>query len=375
MAKKKEKVDDSNLSVVDRINAILGGANSGVDPMWQYEVLPSGILGLDKALAGGFRYGAATELYGEQHSGKSLLTYSALAANQKLGGISILYDSEGPAYDPDFFRTMGGAPETLQVKIGFTIEDFFTQMVDLCKMAIQARKEGSPLRIAVGWDSIANTGTDYLKEEGVGGKRDFSKAQAASEGCKLLGGLLREAGIALICTNQIREKIGADDYQPTHTPGGRSLWHFFGQRVELKFDGGYGAGGSALKHGDIVVGRKIRGVIQKNRAGPSSRQFHFQVWVEGGFPHPEWDGHTVQPGINQDEAAFAYYTEPYATFGKDRARFFTTGGAWYTWDDAVVKALGKPADWSWRKFQRKNWSQVLADAPQLREATFMADAE
>ena len=374
MAKKKQEVG-SDAPLTERIDAILGGSLSGIDPLWQYEVLPSGVLGLDRALAGGFRYGACTELYGEQHSGKSLLTYAALASNQKLGGLSILYDSEGPAYDPAFFSTMGGDPSTLVVKIGFTIEDFFTQMVDLCKMAIQARKAGEPVKIAVGWDSIANTGTDYLKEQGVGGKRDFSKAQAASEGCKLLGGLLREAGIALICTNQIREKIGADEYQPSHTPAGRALWHFFGQRIELKFDGGYGAGGSALKNADIVVGRKIRGIIQKNRAGPSSRSFHFQVWVEGGFAHPEWEGHIVQPGINPDEAAFTYYAEPYATFGKHNTRFFTVGGAWYTWDEAVVKALGKPADWQYRKFQRKSWSAVLADAPQLRDASFMTDVD
>ena len=377
MAKKKEKQEqDSNLSLADRIDSILGGAVSGVDPMWEYEVLPCGVLGLEKALAGGFRYGACTELYGEQHAGKSLLTYAALANNQRLGGLSILYDSEGPAYDPEFFRTMGGNPDTLLVKIGFTVEEFFSQMVDLCKMAIQARKNGEEIRIAVGWDSIANTGTDYLNIEGVGGKRDFSKAQGMSEGCKLLGGLLREAKIALICTNQIREKIGASEYDPTSVPGGRAMLHFAGQRIELKFDGGYGAGGSALKNGDIVVGRKVRGIVQKNRAGPSSRQFHFQVWVEGGFPHPDWEGHMTNPGINADEAAFAYYIEPYATFGKNNTKFFTTGGAgWYTWDEAVVKALGKPTDWCYKKFQRKHWSAVLADAPQLRDASFMTDVD
>ena len=125
----------------------------------------------------------------------------------------------------------------------------------------------------------------------------------------------------------------------------------------------------------VPIGRKIRGVIVKNRAGPNFRPFHFAVWAEAGWPHPEVEGEQTKFGIDPRESAWSYYDEDYATFGKARTRFFTStgGGGYYAWHPDVLKALGKPADWQFAKFRRKQWNEILSDAPQLMDPNFMVE--
>lgn len=369
MAKKK----DDGVADLGPIDAILAKAYSGAAELWQLEPLPTGILGIDRGLAGGFRYGALTTLLGPEHVGKTLILKKALANNQKLGGISILYDSEG-AYSPEFYELVGGDINTLKVCVGFTVEDFFMEVTALCNAAIKMAKEGNPQRIAIGWDSVANTLTRNLVKEGLD-KKDFSKAIAMSEGCKMLGAKLREARICLIATNQLRTKIGASEWEVNiHEPGGFAFKHYASQRLELDFAG---FSGSILKtEDDISVGRKIRGKVTKNRAGPSYRQFHFQVWTESGHPHPEFEGHETISGVSEEEAAMDFYFEPYATFGRDKTPFISGsgGGGWYNFHPEVVKSLGKPADWKYAKFRKKQWLEILEDAPQLKDPTFMENA-
>lgn len=375
MAKKKpDKEVESNVDD-DGILDILQNAYSGVDPIWEYEILPIPILGLSRALCGGFRYGISVDLVGPMHVGKSLIAYMALAENQKLGGISILYDSEGPAYNPDLFAAVGGDPSKLKVVPSFTVEKFFDDMVKLCDWAIGQRKKGNPQRIAVVWDSIAGTTTRQLEKEGLS-KRDFSKASGISDGAKILGGKLRESRIALICTNQIRDNIGGSEYDiRLHQPGGYAVEHFNSQIIELHF---HGFGGSILRLGGqsdgLPIGRKIRGVVVKNRAGPNFREFHFRVWSEDGHPHPEVEGELTKMGIDPREAAWSFFEEDYATFGSTKQKFFTGGGGgYYTWHPDVLKALGKDDTWKYAKFRRKQWNELLTEAPQLMDPTFMAD--
>lgn len=372
VAKKKAEAEQDNSGILD----ILKHAYSGVDPIWQYEILPIPILGLARALCGGFRYGASADLVGPMHVGKSLIAYMALAENQKLGGTSILYDSEGPAYNAELFAALGGDPATLRVVPSFTVESFFEDMIKLCDWAVGERREGRKPRIAVVWDSIAGTSTKNLEKDGLT-KRDFSKASGISDGSKILGGKLRESRIALICTNQIRDEIGGSEYDiRLHQPGGHAVEHFNSQIIELHF---HGYGGSILRAGDakdgVPIGRKIRGIVVKNRAGPNFRQFHFRVWSEAGWAHPESEGEQTVFGIDPRESAWSFYEEDYATFGKERARFLTSGGGgYYTWHPDVLKALGKPTDWQYAKFRRKQWNDVVAEAPQLMDPTFMAQS-
>jgi RecA/RadA recombinase len=296
----------------------------------------------------------------------------ALAKNQMLGGLSIFYDSEG-AYNPEFFEVVGGNCEALKVCTGFTVEDFFSELTALCDHAIKQAKEGNQMRIAVGWDSVANTLTRNLVKDGLD-KKDFSKAIAMSEGCKMLGSKLREARICLIATNQMRVKIGASEWElNAHEPGGYAFKHYASQRLELAFAG---FSGSILKtEDDVSVGRKIKGTITKNRAGPSNRQFHFQIWTESGHPHPEFEGVPTEAGVSEDEAAMDYYFEPYAVFGIGKTPFITSagGGGWHVFHPDVVKALGKPADWKFAKFRKKQWLEIMADAPMLKDCNFMVD--
>lgn len=373
MAKKKK--EDESVGELSDIDAILEGAYSGTDPIWNLEALPSGILGLDRALNGGVRYGAAATFLGPEHVGKSLIVKLLLAQNQKRGGISVLYDSES-AFGPEFYAHLGGQPETLRVRTDFTVEAFFEELVELCDYAIAQEAAGTPVKIAVGWDSVANTLTRNLVKDGYD-KRDFSKASAISDGCKMLGGKLKKARIALLLTNQMRTKIGASEWEVNFfETGGAALPHFSSQRVQFSFAG---YSGSVVKDGDeeYGIGRKIKGLVTKNRCGPASRVCRFTVYTEAGHPNPEIEGVLTDVGISEEQSALEYFLEPYATFGRNRDKFVESsgGGGWYVWHDRVVEALGKPVDWVFKKFRKKSWGELLVQAPQLLDPTFMANVD
>lgn len=373
MARKKAQEDLSGAPYGGVLSVLKSATYAGDDKIWELPPLPTGIMTLDRALCGGLRYGAAVELLGPEHSSKSLLGYINLANNQKAGGLSILYDSEG-AWNPELFAMLGGDPSTVKVIPSFTVESLFNDLEALCDAVILHRKNtGEELKVVVLWDSLANTGTKHLLDEGMD-KRDLTKAAMISNGCALLGGRLRESRICLIITNQVREEIGAADWekQVAHSPGGRAIKHFCSQRIELKFDGSQNGSRIMNEETKLPMGRKIRGVIVKNRAGPASATFKYSIYSENGLPHPEFDGALTKVGVDLAEAAFTYYTDAQATFGPSHERFVSEGSAgWFTLHPQVVSTLGQPD--SWGKFRKRMWLEVISVAPQLLDTTFMAD--
>jgi len=374
MARKKATEPDSGAPFGGVLSVLKSATYAGDDKIWELPALPTGIMTLDRALCGGFRYGAAVELLGPEHSSKSLLGYITLANNQRAGGLSCLYDSEG-AWNPELFSALGGDPSQIKIVPSFTVESLFNDLEALCDAVIAHREQsGEQLKVVVLWDSLANTGTKHLLDEGMD-KRDLTKAAMISNGCALLGGRLRESRICLVITNQVREEIGAADWekQVAHSPGGRAIKHFCSQRVELKYDGSEKGSRILNEETKLPIGRKIRGVIVKNRAGPASATFKYSIYSESGLPHPEFSGVQTKIGVDTAEAAFTFYTDEQATFGPNHYRFAEGGGAggWYEFHPEVIAALGSPKDFG--KFRKSIWPDTITTAPNLLDCTFLAD--
>lgn len=338
------------MSFLNKLEAALGKAvHRANEPFWDVEFLPTGIHCVDHALGGGVGYGRLTELYGNWSSGKTMVLYYLLANNQRRGGISVLFESEG-AFNADFYQSLGGDPEKLLVVPTDTVEDFFNQVNEICEAR---KKEKDSTKIAIGWDSIAATGTKHLLEAGMD-KRDMSKAGAMSFGTQLITTAVKGSNIAIIGTNQVREKIGSMD-TATHTPGGKAWPFHASQRIELAFDGGNKTS-LIVNENNVEIGRWIKGQVTKNKLAAPFSKFTIPIYVLAGQSHPDF-GYGVSLGIDLYEALFYFYLRKYMLHESGDPVVSHSGGAWYKLSEEIAPE-GK-------KFMRKDWVAAVQEFPQL----------
>lgn len=331
------------------VKAKLPGVVKGSDSFWHTDFLRTGIAGLDYALGGGFGYGRCAEIFGNWSSGKTMILYNALAANQKVGK-SVLFESEG-AFDKVFFAGLGGDPESLLVYPVDTVEAVFDGMVAICDMM---EKEKSNIPIAIGWDGIAATGTDHLQETGMD-KRDMTKALVMNWGSQLVATKAKKRRIAIISTNQVREQIGSNE-SATHTPGGKAWPFICSQRIELRFDGGDKA--SRIYEGDLEIGRWVRGEIVKNKLAAPFGKFTMPIFIRPGKDHPELKGAKTALGIDRDWALFYTYLRMQVLLPGGVPIVSMPSNGWY----AIHESLAP----GYKKFQKSDWLDALNAFPKLR---------
>lgn len=345
--------------------AFKGGLYDAHDASWHGDYCPTGILAIDKACGGGFGFGRLAELFGDWSTGKTLVLYQTLINNQLSGGTSILFEAEG-AFDPEWYVALGGIfgenePNSLLLKPIDTIEEFFE---GVHKIADVIEKRNDPnVKVVVGWDSIAATGTKKLQKEGLEGKRDMTKPFLMDQGTKRIVNAIKRSRIAVIATNQSRVKIGAPDWAETHTPGGRAYPYMCSTRIELKYDGGP-AGSKILTEDQKPqkIGRYVKGEVVKNKLGPPFRTFKLALYTEAGHPHPIFKGtRNTLLGIDKDEALLDYYLSNVKAYDRESGDRYVTGGAGGRYK------LHVGIDPDQKSFTKKQWPEILLSFPQLRE--------
>jgi RecA/RadA recombinase len=342
--------------------AFKGALHDSVEGAWCGAVLPTGIVPVDRALvSGGFGEGRIHEIIGSWSTGKTALLYAWLIHVQTvLGGKSFLFEAEG-GFGPDWYRMLGGLigedePNSLMYFPDLaTVEDFFDGVEKIVKV-VKEKKIKVP--IAIGWDSIAATGTKHLQKQGVDGSRDMTKAFKMDQGTKRLVQMIQGTRIAVVATNQTRINVGAKDWEETHTPGGRAWPYFSSARIELKFAGG--PAGSKILSDDAKIGRWIKGEVIKNKMGPPFRDFIVPIYTEEGHKHPTFDDMPTRVGIDNDEALMEFYlSNKRATFGEEKTKYVSGGAAGrYKLDPSI--------DPDQSAFYRKQWPAVLDRHPELR---------
>jgi RecA/RadA recombinase len=332
------------------------------DSFWDTTCLQCGIAPVDYALRGGFGDGRLGEIFGNWSSGKTMLLYKFLAANQKRKsptgkpGHSILFESEG-AFTPEFFEALGGNPEQLQVAPVDQIEGLFDAIKALCDNII---KTGDNTPLCIGWDGIAATGTKHLVEVGMD-KRDMSMSAGMTQGCKLITTVVRKAKVCVIATNQTRELIGSMD-TATHTPGGRGYPFHASQRLELQFDGGSKTSVIMDSDEQVKLGRWTRGEVVKNKLGSPFGKFSLPILLYEGLDHPEFNRRQTHIGIDTEWALFSFYKNQ---------------------DVHKIRVLTQPSSGWWQlhqrfgseKFRKSEWCQVLERHPALWQFPYQPPAE
>jgi recombination protein RecA len=286
--------------------------------------LSTGNAMLDVAISnrpyGGLPVGRITEITGLEQSGKSLLSAHLLAETQRKGGVAVLIDTE-TAVSREFLEAIGvDISKLLYVSVD-TVEGIF----EACETIIEQVRKGDKDRlVTIVVDSVAAASSkkemeaDYDKD---GYATD--KAIIISKAMRKITNMIGRQSIALVFTNQLRQKMNAMFGDPWTTSGGKALAFHASVRVRLKNMG-------QLKAGDRIVGIKVRCQVIKNRMGPPLRHADFDIFFDRGI-----DNYGGWISVMKEQ------------------KLVKQGGAWYTYTDI---ASGEEI-----KFQAKDFVSILED--------------
>jgi len=226
---------------------------------------------------GGFPVGKISELTGLEASGKSLLAAHALATTQQKGGVAVYIDTESAVSD-QFLAAIGvDMSKLLYVQLE-TIEDIFATIENI---VANVRKSSKDRLVTIVVDSVAGATTkveleaDYDKDGWA-----TTKAIVISKAMRKLTNIIARQKVALIFTNQLREKLGVSFGDKFTTSGGRALGFHSSARLRLK-----AIGAIKVKHNGIdeVIGIKCKVQVIKNRMGPPLRTVEYDMYFESGI--------------------------------------------------------------------------------------------
>jgi recombination protein RecA len=280
----------------------LDGGRSGA-----VEVIPTGALSLDLALGiGGFPRGRIVEIYGPESSGKTTLTYHAIAEAQKLGGRCAFIDAEH-AMDPAYATAIGVDTPSLLL----SQPDHGEQGLEIVDLLVRS---GEVALVVV--DSVAALTPKAELEGAMGDQTVGLQARMMGQAMRKLAGHVRAAGATVLFTNQLRERVGVV-YGPRETqPGGRALKFYASQRLDIRRI-------ETLKEGEEAIGNRTRVKVVKNKLSAPFRQAEFDIDYGRGISRVGCVlDVAVEAGVVERSGSFFAYGEERLGQGRAKAKAF-----------------------------------------------------
>ena len=311
-----------------KVAYFLDGSNA--TPTDIKEFVSTGSSVLDLAISnrpnGGVAVGRITEINGLESSGKSLIGTHILAETQKKGGVAVYIDTE-TSVSREWLETIGVDVSKLLYLHVETVEDIF-ECIESINTKIRESDRERLVSILV--DSLAGASTKVEMEADF--EKDgwaTSKAIIVSKAMRKITQMIGRERIALVFTNQLRQKLGVMFGDPWTTSGGKALPFHSSTRIRLKNMGQIKVGAK-----NDVIGMKCRAQIIKNRLGPPLRHADFNLYFDSGI----------------DDMG------SWLTVLKDH-KLLKIAGAWYT-----LEYKGKDI-----KFQSKDFEKKLEENDGLKE--------
>ena len=269
---------------------------------------------------GGIAVGRITEINGLESSGKSLLGAHILAETQRKGGVAVYIDTE-TSVSTEFLGAIGVSVDSMLYLHLETVEDVFTAIEEI---VAKVRESDKDRLVTILVDSLAGA-TTRIELEADFDKEGWatSKAIIISKAMRKITQMIGRQKIALVFTNQLRQKLGVMFGDPWTTSGGKALPFHASTRIRLKNVG------QIKDKKNNNIGMKMRAQVIKNRLGPPMRHADFELYFE--------------TGIDDDGSWLKVMKEH---------NLVKQGGAWYTMLNHKSKEL---------KFQSKDWSAQLED--------------
>ena len=272
------------------------------------EVIPTGSLTVDIAIGvGGIPRGRITEIYGPESSGKTTLCLHVIAEAQKRGGLCAFVDMEH-ALDPRYAEQIGVNVETLYVSQPDTGE----QALEIAEALVRS----GALDVVV-VDSVAALVPRAEIEGEMGDSHVGLQARLMSQALRKLSGAIKSSNVAVLFTNQLREKVGVMFGNPETTSGGRALKFYASIRLDIRRL-------QSIKQGGETIGNRVKVRVTKNKVAAPFREAEFDMmFYEGGISKAgEIVDLGVELGIIDKRGAFFRYNEGLLGQGREAAKQF-----------------------------------------------------
>jgi recombination protein RecA len=276
-------------------------------PKVQVPAIPTGAINLDAAIGiGGIPRGRITEIYGPESSGKTTLCLHVIANAQKTGGVAAFIDAEH-ALDIEYARKLGVDVDNLLVSQPDTGE----QALEIAEVLVRS---GAVDVVVI--DSVAALVPRAEIEGEMGDSHVGLQARLMSQALRKLTGAINRSQIAVMFTNQIREKIGVMFGSPETTTGGRALKFYASLRMDIRRIG-------SIKDKEVLVGNKTRVKVVKNKVAPPFKQVDFDIMFNVGIDHYGiLVDLGIEAGVVQKSGAWFSYGDVRLGQGRENAKAF-----------------------------------------------------
>ena len=308
------------------------------------DFISTGSTMLDLAIAnrpnGGVAVGKITELNGLEGSGKSLIGSHLLASTQKKDGIAVYIDTES-AVSQEFLRAIGVDTKKMLYVHLETVEEIFDTIETI---VTKIRESNKDKLVTILVDSLAAASTkqemdtDFDKDGWA-----TAKAIIISKAMRKITQMIARQKVALVFTNQLRQKLGVMFGDPWTTSGGKALPFHSSTRVRFK------NAGQIKDKKNNTIGIKIKGQVIKNRLGPPMRTAEFPLYFDKGIDnYGSW-----------------------LTVMKEH-KICKVGGSWYTLPHIDIETGEVIKEY---KFQSKDFEDLMNENPELKEFCYQQICE
>lgn len=214
-------------------------------------VISTGSTLLDLAISGGHIRGGGipsgimVEIFGPSMSGKTVLLCEIAGAIQRQGGQVMFHDPEA-RLNQQFAKLFGMDTNEIIYSTPDTIPEVF-------KSIRGWEPEPEDKVHGAFTDSLAALSTEMEMEDkdGMGMRR----AKEFSEECRKTCRILAKKNLLVVCSNQVRQNVGAGPYEPkTSTPGGVSIGFYCSLRLHCKST-------KKIKQEETIVGKEVKRII------------------------------------------------------------------------------------------------------------------